>query len=164
MRLSATALTRQQLLRGLLISATVSCPTLLGATRLVSAALPPLNAPAPATAPVLFRADDRSFEFALPTGWVGATAPQEERANPSHIIAVSARDLASSATVRATVDGKTGSRGRDWGASLAALGPLDEVASRLVTDELIGDDDAKDAVVLEVEQVRVSRQLLSLSL
>ena len=95
---------------------------------------------------------------------MGATAPQEERANPSHIIAVSARDLASSATVRATVDGKTGSRGRDWGASLAALGPLDEVASRLVTDELIGDDDAKDAVVLEVEQVRVSRQLLSLSL
>lgn len=149
------ALTRQQLLRCLFASS-AGCAHLLG-TPTLAHALAPLSSKPSATAQsagdvVLFRADDKSFEFTLPSGWVGVTPASDERSSPSHIIAVTARQLGSGATVRAVVDG--GSRGRNYGKSLADLGPLNEVASRLVADELIRDDDAKDAVVLNFEQVR----------
>lgn len=110
-----------------------------------------------------FEADDRSFFFSLPEGWVGVTAPGEERASSGHLIAVSAattvataKRLGSGAVLRAVVDG--GVRGRAYGSSLAALGPLRGVASELVSEELLNDAAATSAAVLDAEEVqRTSR-------
>lgn len=136
----SSQLTRQQLIRSLLATVSVAGPTILSSS--------PCSAIAD---PIKFQADDKSFDFALPPGWVGMTPGPQERSIPSHLIAVSAQQVEGSATARAIVDG--GSRGRAYGTSLAALGPLDKIATRLVQDELLNDDTAGDALVLSAEQV-----------
>ena len=128
-----------------------------------SAAAAPPDGGAAADDSARFEADDRSFFFSLPEGWVGVTAPGEERASPGHLIAVSAattvataKRLGSGAVLRAVVDG--GVRGRAYGSSLAALGPLRGVASELVSEELLNDAAATSAAVLDAEEVqRTSR-------
>lgn len=153
---SRAKLTRQQLLRCLFAASSAGCAHLLGTPSLAHALAPRSSTPSTTAQSagefVLFRADDHSFEFMLPPGWVGVTAASDERSSPSHIIDVTACQLGSGATVRAIVDG--GSRGRNYGKSLADLGSLNEVASRLVADELIRDDEAKGAVVVDFEQAR----------
>ncbi len=127
-----------------------------------SAAAPP-DGGAAADNSARFEADDKSFFFSLPEGWVGVTAPGEERASSGHLIAVSAattvataKRLGSGAVLRAVVDG--GVRGRAYGSSLAALGPLRGVASELVSEELLNDAAATSAAVLDAEEVeRTSR-------
>ena len=97
-----------------------------------------------------FQADDASFEFSLPQGWAPATAPDQERSAPSHLIAVSGvQSGGGGASVRAVVEG--GSRGRKYGTKLSDLGSLSETADRLVLDELLKDDEAKDAAVISKE-------------
>jgi hypothetical protein len=105
---------------------------------------------------IRFEADDASFSFALPSGWVGVTGPEQERASASHLIAVSAattvaraRRLGGAAVARAVVDG--GARGRAYGSSVLQLGSLQGVASKLVSDELLNDAAAKSAVLLSTE-------------
>ena len=128
-----------------------------------SAAAAPPDGGAAADDSARFEADDRSFFFSLPEGWVGVTAPGEERASSGHLIAVSAattvataKRLGSGAVLRAVVDG--GVRGRAYGSSLAALGPLRGVASELVSEELLNDAAATSAAVLDAEEVqRTSR-------
>lgn len=150
-------LTRQQWLRGLFLWAAVPAPMTQLLLDPAYATLSPAHASSPSLPPqaqedrVTFRADDLSFEFKLPSGWVGGTPVSEERASPSHIIAVSAQKPGTTASLRAVVEG--GSRGRNYGRSLADLGSVSEVAGRLVSDELFKDDDAKDAVMIDYEQV-----------
>mgnify|MGYP003685468565 CR=1 FL=1 len=153
-------LTRQQWLRGLFLWAAVPAPMTQLLLDPAYATLSPAHASSPSLPPqaqedrVTFRADDLSFEFKLPSGWVGGTPVSEERASPSHIIAVSAQKPGTTASLRAVVEG--GSRGRNYGRSLADLGSVSEVAGRLVSDELFKDDDAKDAVMIDYEQVGYS--------
>jgi hypothetical protein len=104
---------------------------------------------------VRFLADDRSFAFDLPTEqWVGATRPEEERANEAHLISVRAARRDGSAYLQAIVDG--GSRGRRYGASIADLGTPQALADRLVSDELLADDAAKAAAVVSSERMMAS--------
>lgn len=127
------------------------------------AAASPPDGDAAADDSARFEADDQSFFFSLPEGWVGLTAPEVERASSTHVIAVSAattvttaKRLGSGAVLRAVVDG--GVHGRAYGTSLAALGPLRGVASGLVSEELLSDAAAKSAAVVGVEEVqRTSR-------
>ena len=99
---------------------------------------------------IKFQADDSSFEFLLPQGWAPATPADQERAAPSHLIAVTAaQGGGGSATARAVVEG--GSRGRKYGTKLGDLGTLSEIADRLVFDELLKDDEAKDAAIASKE-------------
>eukprot|EP00967_Tisochrysis_lutea_P041388 scaffold49724_cov31-Tisochrysis_lutea.AAC.1 len=157
-------LTRQQWLRGLFLWAAVPAPMTQLLLDPAYATLSPAHASSPSLPPqaqedrVTFRADDLSFEFKLPSGWVGGTPVSEERASPSHIIAVSAQKPGTTASLRAVVEG--GSRGRNYGRSLADLGSVSEVAGRLVSDELFKDDDAKDAVMIDYEQVGYSLYLV----
>ena len=92
----------------------------------------------PCRADLSFLADDMTFTFELPARWVGATLPSEERASTEHLISVRAVRDDGAASVQAIVDG--GIRGRRYGSSLADLGPLDSVANRLVSEELLNDD------------------------
>ncbi len=96
-----------------------------------------------------FEADDGSFAFSLPPGWVGTTLPAQERGNPAHLFDIRAKQQAGPGTVLAVCDG--GARGRSYGKSVAALGTLDSVANAVVQDELLNDIAAKDAIVLTKE-------------
>lgn len=142
--------TRRRLLGSALVASMWGCGG--------SAAASPPDGGAAAADSTRFEADDQSFFFSLPEGWVGITAPDEERASSAHLIAVSAatsvataQRLSSGAVLRAVVDG--GVRGRAYGSSLAALGPLRGVASGLVSEELLSDAAAKSAAVVDAEEV-----------
>lgn len=157
-----TSLTRRQLVGGS-AAALLFAPTASWASPLLPDGPGP-GVDADGNSLATFEADDSSFRFSLPPGWVGVTAPEQERASRGHLIAVSAATsvaqaklLGGGAFARALVDG--GSRGRDYGASVVALGPLQGVASELVSDELLTDAAAMSAIVLSTEQVAaVGRQ------
>ncbi len=131
-----STLPRQALLRGVLACTLAKSPLL--------SILPAL-----AETPVQFEADDGSFAFSLPPGWVGTTLPAQERGNPAHLFDIRGKQQAGPGTVLAICDG--GSRGRSYGKSVAALGTLDSVANAVVQDELLNDIAAKDAIVLAKE-------------
>jgi hypothetical protein len=122
-----TSLTRRQLVGGS-AAALLFAPTASWASPLLPDGPGP-GVDADGNSLATFEADDSSFRFSLPPGWVGVTAPEQERASRGHLIAVSAATsvaqaklLGGGAFARALVDG--GSRGRDYGASVVALGPL----------------------------------------
>jgi hypothetical protein len=99
---------------------------------------------------IRFLADDSSFTFELPPRWVGVTAPAQERDSLEHLISVRAQQIDGAASLQAIVDG--GSRGRKYGSSVQALGSLDEIANRLVANELLADEAAESAAVVSMEQ------------
>ena len=142
-------LSREALLRSALFSAAICNPYL---TRPLPALADSVTtATLDQGSGIKFQADDLSFEFVLPQGWTPATPADQERAAPSHLIAVSAvQGGGGSATVRAVVEG--GSRGRKYGTKLGDLGSLDETADRLVLKELLNDDAAKDAAITSKER------------
>ena len=76
--MKAPTLPRQALLRGVLACTLAKSPLL--------SILPAL-----AEAPVQFEADDGSFAFLLPPGWVGTTRPDQERGNPAHLFDIRAQ-------------------------------------------------------------------------
>ena len=135
-RLASTA-SRRQALRSALLSASFLSS--------------PYRFPALAAADgVTFEADDETFRFALPRGWIGSTAPEQERASPSHLISVRAQQQSGGASLQAIVDG--GFRGRKYGSSLSDLGSLAAIANGLVKQELLNDDAAQSASVLSSER------------
>lgn len=126
--------------RRLFVSAFIS------ASSLVSHRLPAWSE----EANIRFEADDQTFTFDLPSGWVGVTRPEQERASDEHLISVRAQRLDGAASLQAIVDG--GTRGRRYGTSVKDLGPLEAIADRLVSDELLGDEQAKSASVVSAER------------
>ena len=104
----------------------------------------------PAVADVRFAADDQSFRFELPEGWVGQTPPEQERVSNGHLISVYGQKSDGSATMQALVDG--GFRGRKYGTNLKDLGPLNAIANSLVSQELLNDAAAKSAALISAEQ------------
>ena len=108
----------------------------------VAAALP--------TDGIKFLADDMTFTFDLPPGWVGTTPPERERSSEGHLIAVNAQRRDGAAGVQAIVDG--GFRGRRYGSSIRDLGQLEAVAQELVKEVLLADDSAALAGVISSER------------
>ena len=105
---------------------------------------------ADSAAGIRFQADDSSFDFELPAGWVGTTTPENERQS-GHLISVFAQSRDGTAGAQALVDG--GFRNRKYGSSLSDLGSLKGIADRLAQEELLNEDDAKFASVVSAEQV-----------
>ena len=103
---------------------------------------------------ITFLSDDQTFAFSLPPRWVPATKPDDERAAGEHLISVRAQQMDGAASMQAIVDG--GVRGRRYGSSLADLGPLDAIAQKLVSEELLNNVEAKSANVISAERVNIN--------
>ena len=129
--------------------------TLLGNGMLASVFSAGSAASSSDAAALQFAADDGSFAFELPRYWVGVTTPEQERVSKGHLISVKAQRRDGSAYLQAIVDG--GFRGRQYGTSLDDLGSLDDISSRLVQMELLDDDAAQSAYVVQKEKTGKSK-------